>query len=256
MGLEFSEVVSACSGQRHGSSASWHPSGIFPNQYAQQQLRLSPRAATGEWSADWRRHDARRRRLHAAQDIVEGEGGRAPGASPRGAGRAARLPEARLYVYARRSWSYSPAPVREVELTEIEALATTSTVRFSLTNDGIEIMFTSDKDAKKTIVWETTYRIPISSFRNNLELHLIRTSQDLLTNQLTRKTLATIPIEFPAVDVLEKGEGGVDDMTITFMPKGKKKPIAKVTMGWQYRAAPNAYADLDPVRPPPSLHLT
>lgn len=109
-------------------------------------------------------------------------------------------------------------------------------------------MMTSDKDAKKVIVWETNYRIPISSFHNNLELHLIRTSQDLLTNQLTRKTLGSMAIDFPKVEILEKGEGGVDDMAITFMPKGKKKPIAKVTIGWQYRAAPNPYSDLDPVR--------
>lgn len=137
--------------------------------------------------------------------------------------------------------------VRDVELLDIEALSAASTVRFMLTIDGIEVLMTHDKDATKHIIWETTYRLPIASYYPRLELHIIRTSQDLLTNQLTRKVLGSCQVDWPSTDVIEAGKGEQIDCFVTFMPKGKKKPCAKLTLGWFYEAAPNAYAELDPV---------
>lgn len=137
-----------------------------------------------------------------------------------------------------------------MELYDIEALASTSTVLFHVYSSGTPIMGTLEREAKKTIVWETTYRVPISSYQTHLELHLLRISQDLLTNQFTRKTLGLVALDFPSVAVIEKGEGKGIDCTASFWPKGKpgKKPVGKLTLGWSYASAPNPYADLDTVR--------
>lgn len=139
--------------------------------------------------------------------------------------------------------------VREVELHKINALETTSSVRFELKCNDTEVLSTTEKPAQKSIIWETSYRVAVSSYQCRLELQLIRTSQDLLTNQLTEKQLGSCVLDWLTLPVLEKGEGSSDDCSLLLHTNPSKKTlVGKLSAGWSYHAAPNPYSDLDLVR--------